>query len=91
MLWIVSAFVFKYILDSGKLKKCSIKHFNIIPIIIHGLCWVNQLLVIIEILVYYKYNMFAIMISEIVLGIIAPLIITVVFIVLYFKWIHKNT
>jgi hypothetical protein len=46
--------------------------------------------VIIEMLVYYSYNMVGIMVSEIVCGIIAPITITVVFIVLYFKWVHKD-
>lgn len=77
-------------METGKFKKCTIKHFNIVPIIIHGLCWANQLLVIIEVVLYYTYNMFGIMISEIVFGIIAPITITVVFIVLYFKWVHKD-
>lgn len=74
-------------MESG-LCKCPKKDFNIIPIVIHGLCWANQLLVVIEMLVYYSYNMQGIMAGEIVCGIIVPLTITVVFIVLYFKWVH---
>ena len=76
-------------MESG-LCKCTKKEFNIIPIVIHGLCWANQLLVVIEMLVYYTYNMQGLMAGEIVCGIIVPFTITVVFIVLYFKWVHND-
>ena len=47
-------------------------------------------MVIIEMVVYYNYSMTPIMIGEIVCGILLPLTITIVFVVLYMKWVHND-